>query len=112
MGRLKGITIQLIDKVKTGTDGFGKPIYQDVPIDVENVLIGEPSAEDVTETFNVTGKHVAYTLAIPKGDENTWTDRKVSFWGKTFRTIGEPTQGIEGMIPLSWNKKIKVELYE
>jgi hypothetical protein len=79
---------------------------------VDNVLIGEPTSEDVIDALNLTGKHLAYTLAIPKGDTHTWTDRKVEFFGEVFHTIGEPTQGIEALIPLSWNKKVKVERYE
>ena len=112
MGKPRGITITLWDKQKTGTDGFGKAVYQDVAVQVDNVLIGEPSTGDVTDTYNLTGKSLAYTLGIPKGDTHTWTDRKVSFFGKTFRTFGEVTEGIEALIPLSWNKKIKVEKYE
>lgn len=111
MGKIQGITITLYDKTQIGVDGFGKAIYNDVAIPVDNVLVGEPSSEDITDTLNLTGKHVAYTLAIPKGDTHTWTDRKVEFFGETFRTIGAPTQGIEANIPLSWNKKVKVERY-
>lgn len=112
MGKPRGITITLWDKQKTGVDGFDKAVYQEAQIQVDNVLIGEPSSEDITDTFNATGKRLAYTLGIPKGDTHTWTDRKVSFFGKTFHTFGEVTEGIEDLIPLSWNKKIKVEKYE
>jgi len=112
MGRLSGRTVILYDKQQTGVDGFGHPVYEDVAITVDNVLIGEPTSEDVIDTLNLTGKHLAYTLAIPKGDTHTWTDRKVEFFGEVFHTIGEPTQGIEALIPLSWNKKVKVERYE
>lgn len=112
MGKPRGITITLWDKQKAGVDGFGKAVYREMQIHVENVLVGEPSTEDITETYNTTGKRLAYTLGIPKGDTHIWTDRKVSFFGKTFRTFGEVTEGIEELIPLSWNKKIKVEKYE
>lgn len=112
MGKIRGITIQLMEKQKTGVDGFGKPTYEMVAINVDNVLVGEPSTEDITDTLNLTGKHLAYTLAIPKGDTHTWTDREVRFFNEKFRTIGSPTQGIEANIPLSWNKKVKVERYE
>ena len=111
MAKLKGITITLIDRTQTGTDAFNRPIYSDVEIPVDNVLIGEPSSDDIVNELNLSGKRLAYTLAIPKGDTHDWTNRKVSFWGETFQTIGEPTQGIEDMIPLSWNKKVKVERY-
>lgn len=68
---------------------------------VGNVLIGEPSAD---------GR--SYTLGIPKGDQNIWSDRKLSFFGRTFRTIGLPVQGIEANIPLCWHKKVKAEYAE
>lgn len=108
---MKGISVILYDKVQTGVDAFNRPVYEDVAETVENVLIGEPTAQDILDTLNLTGKYLAYTLAIPKGDTHTWTDRKVEFFGEVFRTFGEPTQGIEALIPLSWNKKVKVERY-
>lgn len=112
MGKIEGITVQLWGKVIAGYDGFGKPIYEEQPVDIDNVLVGEPSTEDVTDTYNLTGKRLAYTLAIPKGDRHCWINRKVSFFGQTFRTIGEPTQGIDGLIPLDWNQKVMVGRYD
>lgn len=109
---MRGVTIILYDKVQAGVDAFNRPVYEDVATTVDNVLIGEPTTEDVINELNLTGKHLAYTLAIPKGDTHEWNDRKVEFFGEVFRTYGEPTQGIEYLIPLSWNKKVKVERYE
>ena len=111
MCKLKGITVTLHDRQQTGMDPFGRPVYEDVDIPVENVLVGSPSTEDIANELNLTGKKLAYLLAIPKGDTHDWDDRKVSFWGETFQTIGSPTQGIEEMIPLDWNRKVKVERY-
>ena len=109
---MRGVTITLYNKVQTGVDAFNRPVYEDVATTVDNVLIGEPTTEDIINELNLTGKHLAYTLAIPKGDTHEWNDRKVEFFGEVFRTYGEPTQGIEHLIPLSWNKKVKVERYE
>lgn len=109
---MRGVTITLYNKVQTGVDAFNRPVYEDVATTVDNVLIGEPTTEDVINELNLTGKHLAYTLAIPKGDTHEWNDRKVEFFDEVFRTYGEPTQGIEHLIPLSWNKKVKVERYE
>lgn len=109
---IAGMTIKLYDKVKTGEDEFGRPMYEPVAVDVADVLIGEPTTEEVRDTLDLTGKYLAYTLAIPKGDTNIWTDRIVEFFGGKFRTIGEPVQGIEANIPLRWHKKVKVERYE
>lgn len=112
MGLIKGITIQLYQKTQSSTDGFGTPIYTETPIDVANVLIRPVSEEDAAETLNLTGKKIVYELCIPKGDSNEWTDRKVGFFGDYFRTVGIPIELIESMVPLDWNKKVKVERFE
>lgn len=108
---MKGITIQLLEKTEPGKDAFNNPTYTESWVNVNNVLVGEPSSEDITDTYNLTGKHLAFVLAIPKGDTHRWNDTQVRFWGQTFRTIGFPTQGIESLIPLDWNMKVKVERY-
>lgn len=109
---LQGITITLYNRVQTGTDAFNRPIYEDVQTTVDNVLIGEPNTEDIVNELNLSGKRLAYTLAIPKGDDHEWKDAVVEFFGERFRTFGAPTQGIDHLIPLQWNKKVKVERYE
>ena len=109
---MRGITITLHNKVQTGTDEFNAPIYSDQDVSVDNVLVGEPSGDEIVQDLNLYGKRLAFVLAIPKGDTHDWTDVEVSFFGQRFRTYGEPTQGMEHLIPLSWNKKVKVERYE
>ena len=109
MGGIKGMTVMLHEKAQTGVDAFNRPIYEEMDTPVDNVLVGEPTAEDVTNELNLSGKRIAYVLALPKGDTHEWHDREVSFWGQRFKVIGFPTQGIEENIPLSWNKKVKVE---
>lgn len=112
---IKGITIQLIKKTQTGTNWDNTPIYTEETVNVDNVLVGEPTTDDITNTLSLYGKKVAYTLAIPKGDTNDWLDTEVILpapFAGTYMTIGYPTAGIEENIPLSWNKKVKIERYE
>ena len=109
---IKGIPVKLSVKTQTGIDYFNRPTYEVSQEVVENVLVGEPSAEDVVNEINLSGKRIAYVLAIPKGDTHTWENTEVEFWGMTFKTVGIPTQGIDDNIPLQWNKKVKVERYE
>ena len=110
--RIHGITIQLYEQVQTGVDAFNRPVYTETAVAVDDVLIGEPSTQDIVDELNLSGRKLAYTLGIPKGDTHTWEGRRVGFFGDTFRVIGKPTQGIEDNIPLRWNKKVKVERYE
>lgn len=111
---IHGITIQLAVKTQTGTDSLNRPIFEETMVEVEDVLVGEPSHDDVTGTIELYGKRAAYTLGIPKGDSNKWEDATVilpePFAGK-YRTIGFPIAGIEANIPLRWNKKVMVEQY-
>lgn len=109
---MRGITITLHNRVQNGTDAFNRPIYEESTTTVDNVLIGEPSTEDIVNEMNLSGKRLAYTLAIPKGDDHDWKDSVVEFFGERFRTFGAPTQGIDHLIPLQWNMKVKVERYE
>lgn len=109
---MKGIPITLYNKVEIGRDAFNKPIYDDVPETVENILIEPLSDSEVLETLSLTGRKAVYRIGIPKGDQHDWTDKKVSFFGQDFRAIGIPIEGIEEMIPLEWNKKVTVERYE
>ena len=111
---LTGVTVQLIKKTAGDPDPIGQPTYTEDPVNVDDVLVGEPSSSDVTDALQLYGKVVAYTLGIPKGDTNDWTDTEVilpePFAGR-YRTIGYPIAGIEANIPLRWNKKVKVERY-
>lgn len=109
---IKGIPVKLSVRTQKGIDGFNRPTDEVSQEVVENVLVGEPSAEDVVNELNLSGKRIAYTLAIPKGDTHVWEDTEVEFWGMKFKTVGIPTQGIDDNIPLQWNKKVKVERYE
>lgn len=112
MGIIRGIDVIIYNKEQTGTDGFGRPIYEEIPETVSNVLVQPAASSEVLDTLNLTGKKTVYTLAIPKGDDHDWRNKKVSFFGKTFKTFGEPIQGIETLLPLEWNKKVTVEEYE
>ena len=112
MALIKGITIQLYEQTQTDTDPFGAPIYSEQAVDVANVLIKPVSSEDAVDDLDLTGKKIVYELSIPKGDQHIWTNRKVSFYGQNFKTVGKPLELIESMVPLDWNKKIKVEEYE
>lgn len=111
MGILKGTTIRLYDKKQTGTDGFNRPIYEEIPVEIDNVLIAPATTDDVLTQNNLSGKEVVYSLAIPKGDTHVWENRTVEFFGKRWETVGIPLEGIEELIPLGWNKKVTVKRY-
>lgn len=112
MGRIRGITIVLYEKTMTGTDPFGVPVYEEKAVEVENVLVAPASTVDAAENTNIDGRQATYTLGIPKGDTHNWESCRVRFFGRDWKTVGIPREGIEELIPLDWNKKVQVEAYE
>ena len=110
---MKGITVTLYKRTQTGVDALNHPVYAETPVSVDNVLVAPVGAQEVLDTYNLTGRKATYQLAIPKWDTNAWTaGARVSFFGQDWRIIELEQGGIESLIPLSWNKKVKVERYE
>ena len=112
MVKIHGIPITLIDKQVVSKDPFGSPVVKDVEILVDNVLVAPATTEDVTNQLSLTGKKISYTLGIQKGDMHDWENKEVRFFGKRWKTVGIPLEGIESMVPLEWNRKVMVERYE
>lgn len=108
---MKGMTIQLVVKTQSGTDSIGAPVYTEELVNVYDVLVGTPTADEATEAYSLYGKTCAFVLGIPKTDTNTWTDREVVIFGERYHTIGFPVRGIDANIPLRWNRNVKVERY-
>ena len=86
MAMIKGIPVVLLQKIKIDEDPFGQAIYREREIIVD-------------------------TLAIPKGDQNSWEDNNVVFLGRKWHVLGFAIEGIDENIPLDWNKKVMVERY-
>lgn len=112
---LSGIEVTLYERTKTGEDAFNHPVYAENETVVSNVIVAPTSSTDVIETAQLYGKHAIYQLFIPKGDEHSWEDSKVSFTigGIAFegRVFGYVDAHIEDMVPLEWNKRAWVEKY-
>lgn len=109
---MRGVTVTLYEKTQTGVDGLNNPVYSVQPVQVENVLVGEPTTDDITSSISLYGKQLRYILGLPKGDTHVWTDTEVEIFGERFRTFGDVIQGIEANVPTAWHKKVRVERCE
>lgn len=108
---ISGIPVTLYERTQTGTDDFNCPIYTETAVTVENVLVAPAgdAGEEMTDVTSLDGSRAVYILGIPKGDTHTWEGNTVEFFGERWRVIGKPTKGIDDMIPLDWNLKVRVE---
>lgn len=113
---MRGITVTLYERVQSGTDAFNAPVYTETPVQVENVLVGQPETDDITASIELYGKQIRYMLGIPKGDTHDWKDKKVewtdSYGTHTVMTFGFPITGIEANVPTPWHMKVRCEAYE
>jgi hypothetical protein len=112
-----GITVTLYETTESGRDALNNPILIETPVQVENVLVGEPTSDDVVSSTAMFGKQIQFMLGIPKGDTHDWTDKKVTWTAangttQTVRTFGFPIMGVEANIPGPWHMKIRCGAYE
>lgn len=112
MSRIKGEKITLWGKTQTGEDPFGAPEYEETGSEIDNVLVTPGVSEDLVDSTDLTGKHIEYTLSIPKGDAHDWTGKRVTLRGEDYMTVGKAYYYTEENVPLDWNGKILVERYE
>lgn len=108
---MKGTTVQLVVETITSYDPLGNPVVTEKKEDVADVLVGQPSTDDITSSVQLYGKRIDYVLGIPKGDTHDWTDAKVYIWGDPYQVIGFPQTGIQENIPLRWGQNVKVQRY-
>lgn len=114
---MRGITVTLYQKTQSGTDPFGAPTWTESTVNVDNVLVGEPSTDDITTGTDLYGKRIDYMLGIPKGDTHDWQDAKVSWtdsYGRTItcETFGFPITGVEHLVPGPWHMKVRCHRIE
>ena len=118
MAKIKGTTVTLYQKTQRGVDEFGAPVYETAPVQVENVLIGQPETDDVLSSTDLYGKRLFCWIGIPKGDTHVWEDVRVDWtdaYGETheLETFGFAVTGIEANLPrLPWHKKVRAAKYE
>lgn len=122
---MKGTTVTLYEQIpsytdnehtQVATDVFGVPIYVEVPEQVEDVLVGEPTTDDIATSTALYQKTIRYILGIPKGDTHDWKDKKVSWtdaYGITHvcKTFGYPITGVQENVPTRWHMKVRCEDY-
>ena len=114
MIHLKGVPVEVQVRRRVGTDALNAPVYEDRWETVENVLVGQTSAEGAPTETDLPGRRETLTLAIPKTDRHVWTDTLVRLpkpWDGVYKTVGFPKAGIEENIPLLWNLQVEAERY-
>lgn len=112
MMQIKGQTIILYVKREIGKDEFNSPIFEEVPENVDNVLIQPNSDTEILNDIQLYGKRTQYTIHVPKNDTHNWEDSTIEFYGQKWITVGHGVIYDKSLTPLDWNKQIKVVAYD
>lgn len=108
---MRGVSVVLHERIQTGVDAFNVPVYSTVPVTVANVLVGQPTTEELTGGIDLYGKRAEYVLGLPKGDTHAWEDCTVEIFGQIYQVFGYVIQGIEANVPTPWHRKVMVARY-
>ena len=109
---IHGMTVQLQQKTAGAVDAFNIPTYSESWVDVDDVLVGQPTDAEQVNSMDLYGEKAVYVLGIPKGDTHDWSaGTLVQFFGETWRIFGHGIEGIEDLVPGPWNKKVMVASY-
>ena len=109
---IHGMTIQLQQKTIGAVDAFNIPTYSESWVDVDDVLVGQPTDAEQVNSMDLYGERAVYVLGIPKDDTHDWSaGTLVQFFGETWRIFGHGIEGIEDLVPGPWNKKVMVASY-
>lgn len=108
---IKGITVTLYERTQNGVDSLNNPVYAETATEVKNVLVTPVDSLELTDSTSLEGKKAVYELSIPKGDTHSWENCRISFFGEDWEAVGFVREWINGNVPLSWNKKVKVARY-
>ena len=115
---LKTPILPTVKDVITANAMFEQGIFRENIVHMNQPSLAEVASNCEKRAIGTNGgfgyksqKTIQYELSIPKGDTNNWVDTEVEFFGQKFMTVGYPEELIEEMVPLSWNKKVKVERY-
>lgn len=113
---IRGIDVTLYEVHQISTDAFNAPVLRETPVVVHNVLVGEPTTDEITTATDLYGKKLMCWLALPKGDAHDWVDRRVEWTDPagrtvTVRTFGFPISGVEANVPGPWHIKVRCEAF-
>lgn len=111
MAMFRGIDVTLYEPVRSGTDAFGAAVFTERPVVIGNVLVSPSGSSDAPDELQLSRRVEAYELCIPKGDDHTWQGASVEFFGRRFQVVGIPMEWMEHLLPLDWNRKVRVERY-
>lgn len=100
---LKGDTVIVEAKVKTGKDAHENPVYETVETTVGGVLIAPGPTTDLPDSNRPEGVTVAYSIYWPKTFNESLRGKRVKINGGWYDVIGDPKPWEYPPPPTGWH---------
>lgn len=109
---MRGETVTVLSRRKTGVDAGNNPIWAPVRIPVENVLIGPPSGSNAGDT-RPDGQTVTASLYFPRSYTGpALRNLDIEVRGAVFHVVGDPMPVDGNMKPTLWNMVVDISRSE
>ncbi|MGO1319928.1 MAG: hypothetical protein ACTII7_07775 [Galactobacter sp.] len=109
--RIKGETVTVLTRERTGTLPGNTPEYTDVETTVDNVLVAPGALSDVTGSIRPDGVKVAWELHFPKTFTGSLRGARVKVrGGPAVPVVGDPHPYTDANTPGAWNRPVRLEL--
>lgn len=106
---MRGETVVVVRRERTGTGPGNTPIYGDVETTVHDVLVAPGPRQDVVESNRPDGVEVAFNLHFPKTFSGSLRGAQVVVRGEPFDVIGDPRPYTLANTPTRWWMPVEVE---
>lgn len=108
MRLIKGTSVTVSRRERTGTDRYNSPVYETVEERVDGVL-PQPGGSSDLDASRPEGVRVAMTFHFPKSYAKSLKGCAVAYAGREYRVIGDPQPFLGADTPGEWDRAVECE---
>lgn len=105
---MRGETVCVHARVQTGTDDLNDAVWEDVELEVDNVLVAPGASQDVVSSMRPDGVQVRYTLYFPKTFDGRLEHCSIDVRGERLDVVGSPRRFDKVNCPTEWWMVVEV----
>jgi hypothetical protein len=109
---IKGETVTVLIRTKTGTDDFNADVCTEAPVDVANVLVSPAyprSVDYIAASNRPENTKVVFSLHFPKTFNDALDGLEIVVRGERCRVVGSPRPYTTDNVPGDWWLPVEVE---
>ena len=107
---MRGQTVHVLARQRSGTDELGAPVIEWVEeAVVAGVLLAPASTSDLTGSIRPDGTVVDVAAHFPRSYTASLRGRRVRALGRVFEVVGDPIPYDPALTPTPWNRPVDLK---